>query len=88
MSQPEVKLHEWIEVSNRPACVLRTHDDGGIFVGYCQYRGTKRSKPWKAVGEEIVWKNNEWQFKSSGPDGTYLRGKEERIVIDGHPRYW
>ena len=88
MDQPEVELYEWITVGNRPACVLRIYKDGGVFVGYCQYRGTKKSKPWKAIGEDIVWRDNGWHFKSSGPDGTYLRGREERIVINEHPTYW
>ena len=82
--RPEVEVEDRIELGNKVAFVLRKYDNGGIFAGYCQYPGTRSSKPWKPIGVDVVWDGNRWKYKSTiVPDGSYLQGREARIVEEG-----
>lgn len=53
--------------------------DEYISVGYYQNRA-------KTIKEEAIWDGERWQFKSSGPNGSYLRGEEEAAVKRGPSR--
>ncbi len=59
--------------------VMAAHSDGSLAVGYYQNNA-------KAIGEDVVWDGKCWQFKYSGPNGTYLKGELEAIVRRGPPR--
>jgi hypothetical protein len=37
----------------------------------------------KAIKEDVIWKDDRWQFKCSGPNGVYLKGKDAAIVKNG-----
>ena len=78
MNPPEVKEKTWITfgVNNLNGYVLRVFSDTEIEVGYDQ-------NDLKAIGENVVWTGERWDFKSQGPGGRYLRGSEERIVKEG-----
>jgi hypothetical protein len=74
---PQVSVGTWICVGGSiDAYVLRTYPDGSLKLGYYQNR-------LKAIGREAVWSGTQWDFKNEGPDGTYLRGREEAIVKGG-----
>jgi hypothetical protein len=76
---PAVQINQWIRVGSSPGVdgvVLEIQNDGSLGVGYYQNRS-------KAVKEDVIWAASEWQFKHSGPSGSYLRGAEEAMVKRG-----
>jgi hypothetical protein len=81
MSNTNVKKGDWISVgiSNINAYVLHVFSETEISAGYYQNH-------LKAIMEDFVWDGERWQFKYSGPNGSYLRGHEEAIVKMGPPR--
>jgi hypothetical protein len=77
MSAPQVRIDQWIKVGTTlDGLVMDIYDDNTIAVGYYQNRE-------KAIKEDVVWNGIEWQFKYSGPNGTYLRGTDEARVKRG-----
>ena len=82
-NRPAVKEGEWIAVGNPRAgytvsgLVMGVYSDY-ITVGYYQNRA-------KAIKEDVVWVADHWEFKCSGPSGSYLRGEEEAVVKCGPP---
>ena len=77
-SQPEVKVGEWIYVSGSvPGLVMGVCPEF-LAVGYYQNQA-------KAVKEDVVWRNDRWEFRTSGPDASYLRGAAEAEVKRGPP---
>lgn len=81
MSKGSVKVGDWITVgsSRLNAYVFHVLSETEVSAGYYQNNT-------KAIKENFVWKGEAWQFKYSGPNGSYLRGQEERIVKQGPPR--
>ena len=81
MSIPMVKEGDWITVgdSNVDAYVFHVHSETEVSAGYYQNRS-------KQIKEDFVWDGEYWQFKYQGPNGSYLRGREEAIVKRGPPR--
>ena len=80
---PEIQVGDWIilgrdqfDYSRMYGYVLRKYSDTEIEVGYYQ---EKR----KAIGDDMIWNGERWEFKYPGPSGRYLRGSEERIVKEG-----
>jgi hypothetical protein len=78
MSNPVVEVGNWISIgdNNINAYVFYVHTETEVAAGYYQNKE-------KAIKEEFVWDGNNWQFKHSGPSGTYLKGHEATIVING-----
>jgi hypothetical protein len=78
-SQPDVKVGDWVSVGNGVnGLVMGVYPDH-LAVGYYQNQI-------KAIKEDVVWKNGHWEFKYSGPNGSYLRGSEAATVKRGPPR--
>lgn len=78
MDAPQVRVHQWIRIgtSGTSGLVLHVSSDGSIAVGYYQNGA-------KAIKEDVVWKHDRWEFATSGPSGSYLRGAEEAMVKRG-----
>lgn len=82
MGKPNVNEGDWliIKSSSRDSgingYVFSVHSDGSLAVGYYQNNA-------KAIKEDVVWNDSFWNFKYSGPNGTYLRGVDEAIVKRG-----
>jgi hypothetical protein len=80
MTPPKVKKGDWIDIgTNITGYVFGIREDGSLSVGYLQNQT-------KAIREVVVWDGFIWQFKISGPNGSYLRGNDEAIVKRGPPR--
>ncbi|MDH5822078.1 hypothetical protein QFW77_03595 [Luteimonas sp. RD2P54] len=76
---PVVQINQWIRVGHSPAVdglVLETYSDGSLGVGYYQNHS-------KAIKDDVIWDGSHWQFKHSGPSGSYLHGAEEAMVKRG-----
>lgn len=74
---PLVKEKTWIKLeSGIDAYVLKITSENKLSIGYYQNN-------LKAIREDVVWKNNQWEFENSGPSGSYLRGAEEAVVKGG-----
>ncbi|HCS64515.1 MAG TPA: hypothetical protein DIW64_10800 [Cellvibrio sp.] len=78
MSQSKVSVGDWIIVgdANINAYVFNVRSDTEVAAGYYQNGA-------KAIKEDFFWDGNRWQFKSEGPCGSYLKGHEAAIVING-----
>ena len=76
--RPDVKVGEWISVSGVDGLVMGVYPEY-LAVGYYQNQ-------MKVIKEDVVWGDGHWEFKSSGPNGLYLRGSEEAAVKRGPPR--
>jgi hypothetical protein len=82
MEQPKVAAGDWIFIKSEngfsgiDGYVFNVHSNGVLSVGYYQNKS-------KAIKEEVIWKDNRWQFKCSGPNGSYLRGNDAKIVESG-----
>lgn len=69
-AKPDVKLGEWITVgsgSGKDAvvCHINTNPElGDIEVVYLDDRD-------RAINEDVIWKEDHWEFKYSGPCGGY-----------------
>lgn len=74
---PLVKENTWIRLaSGIDAYVFNVISETKLSIGYYQNN-------LKAVKENVLWKNNQWEFETSGPSGSYLRGADEAIVKRG-----
>ena len=74
---PSVTPGQWIIVGKTvDGYVFSVSQDGSLEVGYLQNRI-------KAIKEPVVWSGTGWEFKFSGPNGSYLRGAQEAIVKRG-----
>jgi len=69
---------QWVKVgeNNIDAYVFNVISDTEISAGYYQNR-------LKAIKEEFVWDGKRWNFKNSGPSGSYLSGADEALVKRG-----
>ena len=80
MKPDKVEKGDWIRVGENgiDGYVRYVFSDTELDVGYYQNN-------LKAIGEDVVWneKDGRWDFKHDGPNGSYLQGQEERIVIEG-----
>ena len=82
MNQPEVRIGECIRVGDVRACILRISINGDIYAGYYQYEGIGRNpKPWKPIKREVVWDEDEWDFKYPDPDGVETQSSREESMI-------
>ena len=85
MVMPDVKKGQCIKIgkpnsSNKTnGYIFDIFSDGTLGVGYLQPIG-------KAIKEDVIWNGEHWEFRASGPDGSYLRGPDEFIVKQGPPR--
>lgn len=85
MERPTVAVGEWIFLKSENGLtgidgyVFAIHSNGDLSVGYYQNKS-------KAIKEDVVWKDDRWQFKNSGPNGTYLKGNDATIVKNGPDR--
>lgn len=74
---PLVKEKTWIRLaSGIDAYVFNVISETKLSIGYYQNN-------LKAVKENVLWKNNQWEFETTGPSGSYLRGADEAIVKRG-----
>lgn len=74
---PLVKEKTWIRLgSGIDAYVFNVISENKLIVGYYQNN-------LKAIKENVVWQNNQWEFEVSGLSGSYLRGSDEAIVKRG-----
>ena len=73
-----IETGKWIYVgdSRIPAYIINVISDTEVSAGYFQNDS-------KAIKEEFVLNNGQWQFKHSGPSGSYLKGDLEAIVKRG-----
>lgn len=73
-----VNKGQWITVgeNNIDAYVFQVISNTEILAGYYQNRT-------RAIKEEFVWDGARWNFKNSGPSGSYLRGADEALVKRG-----
>ena len=84
MEQSKVSAEDWIFIRSEngfggvDGYVFSVSPDGELSVGYYQNDA-------KAIKESVIWKDDRWQFKSSGPNGSYLRGNDATIVKNGPP---
>lgn len=76
--RPTVKPGDWITFGNRlfpkSAVVCSVHQGaplGEIEVVYLDDRD-------RAINEEMIWKDNQWEFKHSGLNGGYA-DKSDRL---------
>lgn len=78
MSETKVKKGEWITVGSSKinAYIFHVFSDTEVSAGYYQ-NGSK------AIKEDFIWDGETWQFKYSGPCGSYLNGQEAAIVKKG-----
>ena len=76
MNKEKVKSGEWIRVGKINAYVISVISDDEVSAGYLQ-------NDIKAIKESFVWDGQRWQFKDSGPSGSYLSGSLEAIVKNG-----
>lgn len=78
MSSEMIKENEWIYVGDNriPAYVINIISATEVSAGYYQNSA-------KTIKEEFILKNGQWEFKSSGPSGSYLSGSLESIVKRG-----
>lgn len=77
---PQVNENTWIKLaSGIDAYVFKVVSKQELTIGYYQNN-------LKAIKENVVWANGNWEFVIEGPNGTYLRGPEESLVKHG-PRY-
>lgn len=78
---PVVKEGQWIVVGDKRNAVdglVMNIGHGYIAVGYYQNNE-------KAIKEDVVWAEDHWKFKYSGPNGLHLHGSEEAAVKRGPP---
>lgn len=74
MSAVKVSEGQWIRIRNSiDGYVFQVNCDGNLEVGYFQNQ-------LKAIRETVTWRDGEWIFKYSGPNGSYLRGADEELV--------
>lgn len=78
MNEEGIKIGQWITVgeSNIDAYVFQVISKTEILAGYYQNRT-------RAIKEEFVWNGSVWNFKNSGPSGSYLHGADEALVKRG-----
>jgi len=77
MEISKINAGQWIMVSNSiDAYVFTVINETELLVGYLQ-------NGLKAIKEKVVFIDGKWEFKSSGPNGSYLRGQEEALIKRG-----
>lgn len=78
MDRPDVKKGDWISIGSNhiSGYVIDVFLDGGLGVGYSQNNA-------KAIKDDVDWDGERWQFRYSGPSGSYLSGPVEFIVMRG-----
>ena len=81
MNAPQIAQGQWIKIGAHglDGVVFDIHRDGSLSVGYVQNQ-------LKAIKEDVIWDGDRWQFATSGPGGSYLRGAEEVLVKRGPAR--
>jgi len=85
MEQPKVSIGDWIFMKSENGLsgingyVFNVSSEDELSVGYYQNNS-------KAIKEQVIWKDDRWQFKHSGPNGSYLTGRDAAIVKAGPPR--
>lgn len=74
---PKVIPRTWIVIDRQiNGYVFSVSNDDSLEVGYFQNHI-------KAIRETVVWDGEQWTFKYSGPNGSYLRGEDEAFVKRG-----
>ena len=74
---PEVTQGTWIRFATGIwGYVLRKYSDTHLKVGYHQ-------NDLKAIGDDVIWTGDKWDFKYEGMTGRYLDGRDEAIVKSG-----
>jgi hypothetical protein len=73
-----IREGQWIRVGNNDidAYVFQVISSTEILAGYYQNKT-------KAIKEEFFWNGKKWDFKNSGPSGSYLNGSDEALVKRG-----
>ena len=68
MERPNIKPHDWITIGTRHAVVsnIIEESDDKIKVEIV-YLDDKN----KAINENVIWKNNKWEFEYNTPTGGY-----------------
>lgn len=78
----DIKEGQWITIKseNNPigidAYILKVISKEKLYIGYYQ-------NEFKAIGENVIWNGEYWEFEHPGVSGIYLRGREENIVKKG-----
>lgn len=78
MATAKIKEGDWIRITknNIPAYVINIIDNENITIGYYQNNS-------KAIKEDCILKDGIWEFRYSGPSGSYIQGSLEYIIKSG-----
>jgi hypothetical protein len=82
-NRPAVKIGDWIVVGKPNSGNFVNGLVMGAYAGYVDVGYYQNCT--KAIKEEVVWVDDHWEFKCSGPNGSYLHGSEETAVKRGPP---
>lgn len=75
MEAPEVKVGNWIKIKSNDSetgidgYVTDVYSRTVLGVGYYQ-------NGLKTIKEDVVWKGSHWDFRYSGPNGSYITDPE------------
>lgn len=74
---PPQKIGDWIKIGqNGIDAVVLGVQQRSLHVGYFQ-------NDLKAIGDDVVWNGEFWEFETSGPSGVYLQGRDAWLVKRG-----
>lgn len=77
MEAPKISTGQWITVGNSiDAYVFTVVNEKELLIGYLQNAS-------KAIKESVEFIDGEWLFKTTGPNGSYLRGQEAALIKRG-----
>ena len=81
MDQPTVKVGDCIDVGDTRCAVLRIANNGEVYVGYYDYPGLGKNKPWNPIKREVTWNDNRWTFVHPDPNGLHINDAPEEDMI-------
>ena len=81
--EPKVSPGDWITIGTKKVVVCAVDKCEGIEVVYSDCRN-------RAINDNVIWKNNCWEFKAQSPSGGYADKYprlSEYMAILRHGRY-
>ena len=67
MSMPSINPGDWISIGERDGVVTKLYSDRALADIEIIYLDDSK----KAINEDVIWRNERWEFKHSGPSGGY-----------------
>lgn len=64
---PPIKPGDWISIGVRDCVVTKIYPDKALADLEVVYLDDLE----KAINDDVVWRNDKWEFKHSGPSGGY-----------------